>query len=169
MTVSDGGQAKIFLINILFGMACVLIFDLFRALRRHRAGSDVYANVLDALFFLTAFLLVLFASLKFNFGAMRYYQIFALAAGAFLQLALFSPFEVRLFEKMLAAGEKAIRFSLRLLLKPFVFALGLAAPLFLAFERAVMTFFSKISKKRIQVKRKRLQKKKILKKRRKMI
>ncbi len=169
MTVSDAGQARVFLINVLFGMACVLIFDFFRALRRRHKESAVYANVLDAIYFTAAFLLVLFASLRFNFGAVRYYQLLGLMIGAFLHILLFSRFEVRIFGHIIAAAQAGARLVLHIALCPFIFIMKLIIPPLLAFERNSMRFFGKIAKKRGAIKEKKRQNKKILKKRIKML
>lgn len=169
MTVSDVGQARVFLINVLFGMACVLVFDFFRALRRKHKENVVYANVLDAIYFIAAFFMVLFASLKFNFGAVRYYQILGLMIGAFLHILLFSRFEVRIFEYIITAAETGAKLILHIVLCPFIFIMKLIIPLLLAFERNSMKFFAKIAKKRGAIKKKKRQNKKILKKRIKMM
>lgn len=169
MTVSDAGQARVFLINVLCGMACVLIFDFFRALRRRHVGNAVYANVLDAVYFIAALFPVLFISLRFNFGAVRYYQIMGLLLGAFLHILLFSRFEVRIFERITAALAVGAKIILHAALCPIILILKLIIPPLLAFERAIMKIFAKISKKRESIKKKKRQNKKILKKRIKMM
>lgn len=169
MTVSDAGQAKVFLINVLFGMAFVLIFDFFRALRRRHRGSALYANLLDAVYFIAAFFPVLFLSLKFNFGAVRYYQLMGLFMGAFLHILIFSRFEVKIFERVIALSAAAAKTALRTALFPPVLIIRLTAAPLLAIERKIIEFFDKISDKRKVMRKKRRQNKKILKKRIKMM
>lgn len=169
MTVSDAGQAKVFLLNILFGIICVVIFDFFRALRRRGGKNSLYENVIDAVSFGCIFFLLLFVGVKYNFGAMRYYQIMGLCIGAFLNILLLSRFEVRFFEHMLSFFAATGRFGAKAALFPLLLIVKILAPPLLAFENAVLRFCAFLRRKSAQVGRKRLKNKKIIKKRMKML
>ncbi|MCD8049864.1 MAG: spore cortex biosynthesis protein YabQ, partial [Clostridia bacterium] len=130
MTVSDAGQARVFVINIILGMMCVILFDFFRALRRRRRGDYLYANILDVLFWILAFGAVFAAEIKFNFGAMRYYELMGLVIGAGVQIVLFARFEVRIFGWMIAAFEAIVKLLVKAVLFLPVRIARLFAPAF---------------------------------------
>jgi spore cortex biosynthesis protein YabQ len=169
MTVSDSAQAKIFLINILFGMICVFIFDFFRALRRRHRDNAIYANVTDALCFIAIFFIVIFAGIKYNFGAIRYYQLMGLFFGAFLHLLMFSRFEVRAIEVVINKTVKIFKFILKALTRPILFILRTVTAPFFLMEKNLMNGFAKLRRKAVKNKRKKAQNSKIMKKRIKMM
>jgi len=168
MKVSDIAQARVFFINILLGMVCVLIYDVFRAVRRSSAKGELQSNLLDMMYFFMAFLLIFFVEVKFNFGALRYYQLMGLAIGAFFQIALFSRFEVRAFETAIRIFKLTIRFILRTLLFIPLKIFSLIFSLSHLAEDKIIAFFDSSARKSALKKRKNQKNKKIIKKRIKM-
>ncbi len=168
MTVSPVGQGRVFLINILFGMLCVILFDFFWVLRRRYGKSIVIINAMDGIYFVIAFALVLFAGVKFNFGALRYYQIIGLFMGMGIQ-SLFSRLTRRILEKLYGFLVRIIKIFGKLIIKPNLFILRLVLSPLCFFENQAIRLSSKIHKKYNKVKLKRIKKKKTVKKRIKMI
>ncbi len=169
MMVSDPAQAKVFGINILFGMALVMIYDIFRAVRRTGGKSGLYVNLMDITYFVFAFFAIFFAGVKYNFGALRYYQIMGLLAGAFIQIALFSRFEVRLFEALIKAGKAAVKFLIKVVLFIPIRVIRLLIAVSDFLEEKTVSIFNWAARKRNERRKKKQKNKKIIKKRIKML
>lgn len=169
MIVSDAGQARVFFINIAFGIACVILYDFFSVVTKKYVKSSLMINLVDVLYFAMAFLIIFFAGVKYNFGALRYYQIMGLLFGMGVWYGFFSRIDEIVFEyfteKFLVLAKlcgkiiyKPTMFSLRVLVTPIAFA-----------EEKTLAFFGKLKRKRAKVIKRREKIKKTNIKRRKMI
>lgn len=168
MIVSDAGQGKVFLLNILFGMLCVILFDFFYVLRQRYGKNIIIINALDGLYFVLAFLIILFAGVKFNFGALRYYQILGLGIGILFQ-SLFSRLTRRILSALYSAVLVLIKTLKKILVKPWLFLLRLILSPLCFLEQKSIKAWEKTVKKQNKLKIKREKKKKTVKKRIKMI
>ena len=168
MIVSSVGQGKVFLLNILFGMLCVLIFDFFYVLRKKYGRNTIIINALDGIYFLLAFLLVLYAGVKFNFGALRYYQLTGLMIGGCIQY-LFSPVVRKQLVKVYDVLCKIGLFAMKITIKPAIFILRLLLTPACFIENKTIKMGEKLAKRYKKVKEKGIKAKKTVKKRIKMI
>ena len=168
MTVSSIGQGKVFLINILFGMLCVILFDLFYVIRKKYGKNIVIINALDGLYFISAFFILLFAGIKFNFGALRYYQIIGIIVGILFQ-SLFSGTSRKVLEKIYNICVKISKIVKKVIVKPWLFILRLILSPLYFFEEKSIQIGDKIAKRQKKIKNRRRKKKKTVKKRIKMI
>lgn len=169
MIVSDEGQAKVFLINIIFGMLCIFLFDIFRVPMKRWGKTKCAVMLLDGLYILSVFSLILFSMVKYNLGALRYYQIFALGTGMLLYKAVLSSFFQKVIEKSAKAGGRIFKTLLKLVWKPVSLFLRCVFSLGAFVEEKLIQTFGKIKKKALKVKLKQHKKKKTVKKRLKMI
>lgn len=169
MIVSDAGQARVFIINILVGMLCVVLFDFFGALVKRYGKSPLIINLMDIGLYITVFCLVLFAGVKFNFGALRYYQIIGIGLGCIIHKCLFSKVEKKLFEKLLVIFEKGIKLVKKLISVPLIFILRIVFTPVVFVENKLMNMSSKCKKKLAKANKKRKKTKKNIKKRMKML
>lgn len=169
MIVSDEGQAKVFLIYILFGMLCIILADCFCVLRGHFGTTKARVNLLDALYYLTAFVMILYAGVRFNFGALRYYQFFALGIGMVLQKLLFSHVTRIVFDFVLVFVLRIAGCLLRIMWKIIMTVLKGVFAVTDFCEQKILQMCRKVKKYRDKVKVKRQKKKKTVKKRLKMI
>ncbi len=169
MIVSDEGQAKVFLIYILFGMLCIMLADFFYVIRKHSGGSKVKINVLDAVYYTIIFLLILYAGVRFNFGALRYYQLFALVLGMAVHKLLFSKISRKVFEFLLAIFIRLAIVLIKIVWKAVAFVLRCFFSVTEFLERKIMRVCHKAKRYADKVKVKRRKKKKTVKKRLKMI
>lgn len=169
MIVSDMGQAKVFLIYILFGMLCVMLFDLFRVLTKRCGTTKLKVNILDGLYFLIAFCIILYAGVRFNLGALRYYQVFGLLIGMAVHKMLFSGIDRKLFELGFTVGGKLIRFIVKVLWAPVSWVLRLGFSLTEFIEEKILYVCHKLNRRAKKMKIKNQKKKKTVKKRLKMI
>lgn len=168
MIVSSLGQGRVFLLNVLFGMLCVIIFDFFYVLRRRYGKNIIIINALDGMYFIIAFLIILFAGVKYNFGAVRYYQIIGLLIGILFQ-SLFSGINRRFLWALYDIAAKIVKTLKKLLLKPLIFLLRIIlSPLYFLEEKSI-SFARKVAKRRKKRKNIRKKNKKTVKKRIKMI
>ncbi len=168
MIVSDEGQAKVFGIYILFGMLCILIADLFYVIKR-RFGVTRAATGLDILYYTLTFLLILYAGLRFNFGALRYYQIFALLIGMVVHKLLFSQIARRVLEFLLVFFLKVICIIVKGIWKAAAFVLAGFFSITGYIEEKTIRGCHRVKKYAEKVKVKRKKKNKTVKKRLKMI
>ena len=169
MIVSDGGQAKVFLLYILFGIGCMLLSDLFYVFRKYFGNTRLKINILDALYFALAFLLVLYAGVKFNLGALRYYQLFGLVGGMVIYKLLFSTMCRKYLDALFIAVLKCSAFLARCLWKAAAFVLGCLFSVTDFFEAKTLKWCHKAKKRAGKVKIKRQKQRKTVKKRLKMI
>lgn len=169
MKVSDSAQAGVFLINILFGMICILIYDIFRAMRHIWGKSTVSTNIFDIIYFAVSFCVVFTAGIKYNFGALRYYQIMGLIAGAAIQILLFSRYEVKLCEILIKGAVFLIKAVLKVILFLPLLLIRAAASLLGFLEEKTMDFCDKTAVRMAKRGRKKRKNKKIIKKRIKML
>lgn len=169
MIVSDEGQAKVFLIYILFGIICIALADLFYVLRKKFAVTNVSVNMLDGIYYIMAFALILYAGVKFNFGAVRYYQIFALVTGMVIHKLLFSGILRKVLEILLTVLFGFMKKLVRITAKCVMFVLRGLFSFTGFFERKIIKVCHKAKKYVIKVNVKRKKKKKTVKKRLKMI
>lgn len=168
MTVSSVGQGKVFLLNILFGMLCVILFDFFHVLRAKYGKNTVIINALDGMYFILAFAIILFAGVKFNFGALRYYQLTGLFIGIGLQSLLSSVVRkcmVRVYDFL----SRIVLFIGKITLKPAIFILRVVLTPICFAEKKCMQISGKMINRYKKVKKKRNKVKKTVKKRIKMI
>ena len=168
MTVSPTGQGKVFLINICFGLVCILLFDFIYVVRKKHNIGKAITNILDAVYFLVVFFAVLYANIKFNFGAVRYYQFMGLLAGSVTGL-FFSSVTRKVLEKIYQGFLKCVKFAIKLVYKPVMFLLRVVlSPLFF-FEAKMISMGEKVSKRCKKLKIKRKKSAETVKKRIKMI
>ena len=168
MIVSTIGQGRVFLLNILFGMLCMLIFDFFYVLRQRYGKNIIIINALDGLYFIVAFLLILFAGVKYNFGALRYYQIIGILVGILFQ-SLFSGINRKILGAVYDVGAKVCKVIQKILVKPWIFLLRLILSPLCFLEEKYISFTKKLAKKRKKLKNVKKKNKKTVKKRIKMI
>ena len=169
MIVSDAGQAKVFLINVLCGMFCVGLFDLFAVTLKSKKRGILWLNAVDAIYYLVAFVLVFYVGIKYNFGAFRYYQLCGLLLGIFLHVFLFSKIERKIFDALFRIIKKTISILKKITLKPLLFILRVIMTPILFGEGKILDAAHKC-KKRIKMEDKRKEKvKKTIKKRIKML
>lgn len=169
MIVSDTGQARVFLIYIIFGMMCVALYDLFYVLSKRYGKTKLLLNLFDVCYLASTFCLLLFAGVRFNLGALRYYQIFGLLAGICFHRGLFSKMEKKLFDLLLTLGGKITRFAVRLLWRPVSFLLRGVFSLIDFIEDRLIFMCHKLNNRAKKVKTKSCKKKKTVKKRVKLI
>lgn len=169
MIVSDEGQAKVFLIYILFGMLCIMLSDLFFVLKKRFGVSGAKANILDGIYYILVFLIILYAGVHFNLGALRYYQIMALLLGMAIYKLFFSRMFVKVIEFAVNALLNIAGFVFKCIWKAVEFVLRGFFSFAEFFEGNIMRVCHKVRRYADKVKVKREKKKKTVKKRLKMI
>lgn len=169
MIVSDEGQAKVFLIYILFGMLCIMLSNLFFVLKKRFGVSGVKINILDGIYYILVFLIIFYAGVRFNLGALRYYQIMALLLGMAIYKLFFSRMVVKVIELAVNALLKLTGFVFKCIWRAVEFVLRGFFSLAEFFERKIMRVCHKARRYTDKVKVKREKKKKTVKKRLKMI
>lgn len=169
MAVSVSGQVRVFLLSVLLGMLCVLLFDVFAVMRKRYGKNTVIINVIDGIYFLLAFLVVWYGGIKNNFGAIRYYQIIGILLGIGLHVLLFSKIERRVIAWLWQFFATVLRCAVRLLYKPCLFLLRVFASVTVFSEDKLIKLGKKCAKVREKHRLKKKKIKKTVKKRMKMM
>ncbi len=169
MIVSDAGQARVFLINIAFGIICIMLFDLFGAIVKRYGKTAFIINAVDIVYFSIAFLLILYAGVKFNFGALRYYQIMGLILGMTVWYVLFSRVERKFFSYLMDKALIMAKLCLKCIYAPIMLVLRLILTPLMYIETKFVKLSEKLKRKQEKIKNNRRKTQKNVKKRRKML
>ena len=162
MTVSSAQQMNVFLICILAGVFCGMVFDFERSIRKIYGSRKVGVVIEDAVFAAICTIILIAAGYRFNSGEIRYYQILGTACGALFYASFFS----RLFMRLFCFIHKVF---IRIVLKP-IFLIGKkTAHGFKRIFTLVSKFFKRIIRKCFKIAKKISTNKKRLKKRIKML
>ena len=92
MTGMDTGVAfeiRVFFLCGLCGVACSVVYDLFRIARRCLKTGAAATFVLDLLFWLSSAYLTFSMVFYANYGRVRWYEFFGLLLGGFVYAALY--------------------------------------------------------------------------------
>lgn len=169
MIVSDEGQARVFLINVLFGIICVVLFDLFGVMVKKCGKRMIVVNLLDTVYFVGAFLLILYAGVKYNFGALRYYQILGLLFGMGFWYGFFSRADRIVFEYLIEKTGLILKTVVKIVGLPVLFLVRAVYSPLAYIEEKVLKLGGSIARKRNKIIKKHKKNKKTMKKRKKMI
>lgn len=108
MEVSSSHQIYVFMLCVLSGMLCGVLFDLQRFVRRIHSAGRVRTAMEDIVFIILCSGIVLGFCFFFNDGEIRYYEIMGTVSGALFYVAALSrafmwllQFICRLFEKLI--------------------------------------------------------------------
>jgi len=155
--VSVSAQAYMFLVMVVCGVFCGLIFDLFRSVRRaHRCHSGVVA-VQDIVFWLAELALVYTVAFKLNYAKVMAYELVALVIGSWIYFMTVTIYVVRILSGVIVVSIN----TGRIVFKPFVklakvltgFVLWLKSAIFLQINR-ILTYskdiFGKLKAKYIK-------------------
>ncbi|MGM9550687.1 MAG: spore cortex biosynthesis protein YabQ [Clostridia bacterium] len=169
MKVSDLAQGRVFLISVLVGILCVVLFDIVWVIRKHYGKNVIVVNIFDAIYFLVVFLILFYTGVKYNFGALRYYQMIGILMGMLFQYFVFSSLERKILDKILTLLLKFIRIIFKIIYTPLMFILRIMSTIAELFETKIIKKASKINKTRKKLALKREKNKKTVKKRIQMI
>lgn len=103
------GEGGLLAASLLFGIFLMLLYDIFRILRRlirHGAAAMAVEDVFYWLFCAIGIFAMLYQE---NDGLLRWFVLAGVAAGMLFENAVISPFIVKIFVKVLRAWLKAVR------------------------------------------------------------
>lgn len=118
MDANVSQQGMVFVYCILSGVAIGLVFDFLRIIRRMSRAGPVLTQFLDVVFWASAILLFSFCVFTFNDGDIRWFEFFAMAAGAGAHFILISPWLVKASIIALSFLGNILKFVLKILLFP---------------------------------------------------
>ena len=139
MTVSSTHQMNVFLICILAGAICAMVFDFERSIRKIYGSKKVGVVIEDAFFAAICAMILIAAGYWFNNGEIRYYQILAAVCGALFYASFFSRFFMKLFCCM-------HKVFIRIILKPIF----LVCKKTMQVLKRIFTFISKFLRRNIR-------------------
>ena len=169
MIVSDTGQARVFLINIIFGILCVVLFDVFYVLTKKYGNTKLKTNLFDICCFAVIFCVLFFAGVKYNFGALRYYQILGIGAGVVFWGLVVSSKERFVIEKLYEFLCKAVKVLVKIGIAPILLLIKIIFVPIDRFEKGTIKIGEKYAKKIEKYKKRRKKHNKTVKKRLKML
>ena len=100
---------------VICGFFCGVLFDLFRALRRHRKSACSVVAFQDVLFWILEVSLVYFVAFKLNYAHIRAYEGVALVIGSFLYFITASAYVLAFLCRIVMFLQKIIN----IILTPF--------------------------------------------------
>lgn len=108
MDISLSYQAFSFFAMVICGFLCGVLFDLFRALRRHRKSACTVVAFQDILFWILEASLVYFVAFKLNYAHIRAYEGVALVIGSWLYFMTASSYVLRFLCVLVSCAYKAV-------------------------------------------------------------
>ena len=121
MTLSVSEQMKIFLVMLLTGAASGLLFDFFRAIRRVFGYEKRITGTLDLIFWIICAAGVFSVSYYVNNADFRWYEFFAVAAGAVIYFFALSAVFLAVMTWIVRILMKIFLLFLKILLTPLRF------------------------------------------------
>ncbi len=162
MQVSSSHQIYVFLLFILLGIVCGVIFDTQRFFRKKFFAGTVRTTIEDVVFALFCVGIMLASSFMFNNGEIRYYQ----GMGALSGILFYTAFLSSVFQKILSV---LFGVTEKLIIRPIVktaFFLGRPVK---KFALNVKRHLARAKRKLASVRKSAKKRKKIIKKRIKML
>ncbi len=98
MEVSSSQQLNVFVVYIITGAFCGLLFDVLRSIRKIHITGTFLTAVEDIIFFLLSLCAILSVGYKFDDGKIRYYQVLGILFGALVYYLTLS----RIFIKIIS-------------------------------------------------------------------
>lgn len=113
MEVSSKHQMFVFVLCVISGIGCGILFDIQRSLRKISIAGKIRTTAEDTLFAMACTAVALILGFYFNRGQMRYYQVMGIISGALF----YSAFLSRIVMKFLLF---TYNFLGKILFRPFV-------------------------------------------------
>ncbi len=121
MDISLSAQALAFVIMVICGALCGVVFDVFRAMRRmHKTAGGVVA-LQDICFWLLELILVYMAAFYLNYAHIRAYEAVALVIGSWLYFMTASGYVLGFFVVLIRKITKAFAVMAKPISKLFQF------------------------------------------------
>ena len=153
MDISLSYQAFSFLVMVVCGFLCGLIFDLFRALRRHRKSACSVVAVQDIVFWILEASFVYFVAFKLNYAHIRVYEIVALVIGSWLYFMTASVYLLGFLCTVVSYVQKVVD----IIFVPIKKILGFVSRVFARFKK-IISMGAKSTFSHVEIMKKRIQK-----------
>lgn len=114
-------DALIFLLFILCGFVCGIIFDLFKIIRKSFGKTEGFTNFCDALYWTFFTVFFLGTNFKLNDGNIRWFLFFAMGIGFLIYFLLLSKIFVFIGVFIINLVKKTVLIILRIILWPVLF------------------------------------------------
>lgn len=103
-------QTITFLQFILIGGVLALIYDIFRAYRKHNKKNRNFVVLQDIIFFIISLVVLVFSLVMFLNESIRFYLIIAIVLGISIYLSFLSKYIINLYIKFFDIWDKFINF-----------------------------------------------------------
>lgn len=111
-------EGSLLLISFLFGILLMLIYDIFRILRRIIKHGTILTAIEDVIYWLFCAIGIFAMLYQENDGLLRWFVVGGVAVGMLLENKLISPWVIRLFVKILKAWMKIIKKIFDVVVRP---------------------------------------------------
>ena len=115
-------EVYVFFSYVLCGMACGVVFDMFRALRKAIRMNVIAVGFSDAFFWVSVTGICAFCVFSINGGLLRTFVICGFVLGCFLYFLTLSKLFLRIFSKFMKIIVKFAEIFFKILLTPFTFS-----------------------------------------------
>lgn len=126
-------QIYVFTVFILDGIIIGLLFDIFRIFRKSFKTPDIITYFEDFVFWILAFLLIIYSIFKFNNGELRFFIFIGLLTGTSIYLLAFSKIFINISVQIISFIKNVInmvliiparyllKFVRKIIFKPIIF------------------------------------------------
>lgn len=128
-------EALVFAVMAAGGAALGILFDIERALRSGFKTGRVIMHITDLLFWAAAGAVSVYLLIRFNDGALRFYEFAGMILGAVLYFCTLSMFIRKIFTAVFEILHKFIILILKIVLTPLAFLYKILIGLFNALRR----------------------------------
>ena len=149
-------QLYSFIFYIGIGILILLIFDIFRALRKSFKTSNIITFIEDIIFTIISGTLLIISIFKFNNGEIRIYIFIWIILGIIINLVTISKYFIKINIFIINTVKKIVKYIVSIIITPFKFGFRVLRKAFLKPISFIFInfrfFFTNISEKNIHIK-----------------
>lgn len=119
MGISIAHQTTVFLYSALFGVACALLYDVFRAIRRKIRHTNLLVMLEDIIYWILAASALFVFVYNVNFGELRAFLFIGAIFGAFLYSVTIGSVMMRALTLLIELSARAAKTSLAPFIRGF--------------------------------------------------
>jgi len=124
-------QLYSFIFYIGIGILIVLIFDIFRVLRKSFKTSNIITFIEDIIFTIISGTLLIISIFKFNNGEIRIYIFIGIVLGSIIYIATISKYFIKINICIINTVKKMVRYIVNIITTPFILGFKVLRKVFL--------------------------------------
>ena len=114
MTITMSGQTMLFIQFLLCGGTLGILFDLFRIIRKIIKHGVIITAFEDFIYCILSILIFILSAIKFNYGTVRWFMLFACVLGAIIYFKTISKLLLKISYIIIDTAKKPLIFTVNL-------------------------------------------------------